>query len=614
MPESEASGESRRRSRAAWTVLGILLASLLLGALSFDPGRWPSVVGDEATYLMAAQSLAWDRDLRYSAADLERFRALLEREPEGLILQRSTDDGELRYAKPVFYPLAIAPFVRVLPRRGAVVANVAILALASVLSALALGRRVGVAAPVWVACFVFASVAFAHAFWAHADLLLLSLVASALALVVLSTGGTRGSPRDAASAEPARRRGAQGALAAVWSWLARREAGLVVAGGLLGVVTISRPVYLAVALPALVLAGKRNRALRVSAGLGVVLLLSLVGNLVVRGTWSSYSGERHGYYSYTGFPLEGGGEGTGGTAQAVEGAVGPSASWTERIVPFGFDLRVTAWNLIYLVLGRDVGVLPYLLPLVLGFVALDWKSRGSRWRSAALLAAFGAVATAFLILRPFNFWGGGGALANRYLLPVYPCFWFLAERRRGVTPVIAVTLLAAPFLWPTWTAPRGFFRGDDGGYRHVSAVARRVLPYETTQNQLKPSGRDDFVHAAVDETEGGGFGALWVKPLSPWVRAVGDDSIAVTVGESGVGLLVGSPRPLPGLRVRVETGGASGVEVPVELGWRRVHAMWWTKGEPYFLVPIDLEGTLRGLPVTPVEGEVVGLRLVAVDR
>ncbi|HVS13052.1 MAG TPA: hypothetical protein VMV46_03945 [Thermoanaerobaculia bacterium] len=553
--------------------LGTLLAALLLGALGFDPGRWPSVVGDEATYLMAAQSLAWDGDLRYTLEDLERFRRLQGREPDGLILQHDEDGVTLRYAKPAFYPLALAPFVRLLPRQGAAVANVLALALAAWCTALALERTVGAAAPLWVASFVGASVIVAHVFWAHADLLLTALVALALSGVTLVREGADREARERSRSASISR---------------REDLVLVLAGAAAGVVAICRPLYLVVALPLLVAAGSRRRRLPVAAGLALAVALSLAGNQMVRGTWSSYAGERHGYYAYTGFPLEG--EGRDAAALAAESR--PSASWTERLVPFGFDLRVSAWNLVYLAVGRHVGLLPYFLPLVLGFVA--WRNGPRGW---ALLAAVAAVAAAFLVLRPFNFWGGGGALANRYLLPVVPCLWFLAERRRGAWPAIVVALAAAPFLWPTWTAPRGFLRDQDGGYRHVSAVAQRVLPYETTQNQLKPAGSEDFVHHALG-------GSLWVKPLSPGVRSAGDARIEARVGHGSLGLLVGSPRPIDGMSLVVDPG----VEVAARLGLRRVHRMWWTP-EPYFLYPVDVEASLRALPITLAPGQWVGFRL-----
>ena len=43
----------------SWLALAALLAATLVGAATFDRRSWPGVVGDEATYLMAAESLAW---------------------------------------------------------------------------------------------------------------------------------------------------------------------------------------------------------------------------------------------------------------------------------------------------------------------------------------------------------------------------------------------------------------------------------------------------------------------------------------------------------------------------------------------------------------------------
>ncbi|HEX6200350.1 MAG TPA: hypothetical protein VF150_08810, partial [Thermoanaerobaculia bacterium] len=71
-----------------WALLGALLAALLAGAATFDRARWPSVVGDEATYLMQAESLAWDLDLAYSREDFDRFVRHRGTAPEGLILQK----------------------------------------------------------------------------------------------------------------------------------------------------------------------------------------------------------------------------------------------------------------------------------------------------------------------------------------------------------------------------------------------------------------------------------------------------------------------------------------------------------------------------------------------
>ena len=219
--------------RAAWVVLLLLLAAVLVGAATFDRRTWPSLVGDEATYLMAAESLAWDRDLRYERADYDRFFARWGVQPDGLILQSGDGGRSLFFSKPAGYSVFLAPFVRLSPRHGPWVANALLLALAAVAAARALSRRLGAAAPLWVAAFVFASVSFAYVFWAHPDLFLACLAALALALVY---------DREPGSAAPA------------WRFAA--------AGALLALVVLSRPLYVPMLLPVVLAAplGARRRA------------------------------------------------------------------------------------------------------------------------------------------------------------------------------------------------------------------------------------------------------------------------------------------------------------------------------------------------------------------
>ena len=132
---------------AGWWVLGVLLALTLGRAATAPRDRWPGLVGDEPTYLMQAESLAWDGDLRFAAEDLERFRARRGHSPE-VILQSGDGGARIVYGKPFFYAVAIAPLVRVLGERGATLANAIALAIAALLAARALaqeGRRVGAA-------------------------------------------------------------------------------------------------------------------------------------------------------------------------------------------------------------------------------------------------------------------------------------------------------------------------------------------------------------------------------------------------------------------------------------------------------------------------------------
>jgi hypothetical protein len=556
----------------SWAVLGLLLAATLAGALTFDRRSWPGLVGDEATYLMQAQSLAWDFDVHYSRRDYDRFVAQWGTQPDGLILQSGDGGRTLVYAKPASYALWIAPFLRLSPLRGAAIANVLLLALAAVLTARVLARRLGPAAPLWVAVWIFGSVAFAYVFWAHSDLFLMSLTAIALAIAY-------GAPRDGEPDETAVRTALR--------WAA--------AGLLLGLVLASRPFYGALLLPAALAVPGRTRRLGIAAlaaGAAIAVLGSGLTHLAEADSWTPYSGERQSFDAKTGFP---------------DVDLAPE-SWQQRTAGRGnrswrpADLvgpRLTAWNSLYFLLGRDVGILPYYLPLLLGLAAF----RRGEGRGMLLLAAL-AVAACFLLTRPFNFYGGGGAIANRYFLPIYPAFWFAAGRPRSGRAMAfwaaAAGLLAASFLFPLWRHPRAFFLDADNGYRYVTPAAVRALPFETTQSHLKPSGGEDFLH-----------NTLWIKSLSTRLRPEADGTRLRLGPEGAAELLVGSAHPLPGLRMIVlppAPPGAPGIEIsgaevrgshPRPLGGevlllrlpgpRAVHKMWWSEDEnPFYLYQLRL--------------------------
>ena len=273
-----------------------------------------------------------------------------------------------------------------------------------------------------------------------------------------------------------------------------------------------------------------------------------------------------------------------------------SGSWLDTPAPQleFITAQQLGWNAWYFLLGRAVGVVPYFLPLIAIFAAC----RRGEGRLAIVLAAL-AIALAFLLIRPFNFWGGGGSLANRYFLPVYGALWFVAARPLNARMAWLTAVCAAPLLWPLWLAPRAFPLAPDGSLRHVSPFARRVLPHETTQSHLKPGGRDDVIQ-----------GELWLKFLSAGVRPE-DGNEALLLESSAGEILVGSARPLRALTVEVlyppravlrVAGSAMGdvtrADGPTRLAPLRArarHPMWWTT-EPFYLYQLRLERSPRRAP------------------
>src|SRR5690606_19768531 len=83
---------------------------------------------------------------------------------------------------------------------------------------------------------------------------------------------------------------------------------------------------------------------------------------------------------------------------------------------------------------------------------------------------------------------------------------------------------------------------ERGGYGYVSPAAQRLLPYETTQSHLKPSGSEDVIH-----------GGLWVKSLSPVVRAEAAGERLRLRGSGPAELLYSSKEPVERLELVLDS-------------------------------------------------------------
>ena len=567
--------------KGSWVVLGALLVGLLWAVVSADRDDWPTFVGDEATYPMAADSLARDFDLIYGKRDYDRFVERWKRTPEGLILLSGDHGAHMTFSKPFFYPTFIAPFVWLAPHKGAQIANVLLLALAATMSARTLRRWIGPSAPLLIAVFVFSSAAFGYAFWAHADLFLLSLAAISLSLVFSDPEG-------------------QPTKLGLFKW--------AIGGALLAALAFSRPFYAPLLIPAAFCAPRPRLPRLASFWAGTLLLIfaSLTVHKTLGDSWTSYDGQRAAFSDETGYP-------------EVDF---PSTEWDAFVYRWGnlawrtdairsgnrLSVPLWLWNGFYFLAGRHVGVLVYFLPLLLGLAAGPKDS--PRW--ALTVAVVAAVAGVFY-LRPFNFFGGGAAIANRHFLPIYPAFWFLAAGPLKIRWLAVVTLVSGLFLWPLWIEADEYLLGADGRSRFVSPIANSALPFETTQRHIGPSGSEDF------QANG-----LWIRPLGPEVGVAGPESseslshapgTMALASEATAHFLVGSEERVGHIVLTIL--GSESVVPDIEdaealststdpaqrrfllrLGPRRaIHPTWWTWQNAH-LYRLDI--TFRGVSSTPV--------------
>ncbi len=497
--------------RASWALLITLLLALLAATLFSERAARPPESGDEPTYALQAASLAWDFDLRYSDEDFARYREQWGARPPGIDLE-SRDAGQTQvYGRPFLHALVAAPFVRAMPQRGMRVANALLLAAGALLAAWALRK------PLWVAVFVFASVTFSYVFLATADIFLLAVTAAGFALIYT------GQKEDSL---PSMYEGDR-----VWSW---REFGRWVAIGLLlAIPGTYRLLYL-------------------------FLLLSAVGRKT-RAGWAGLIVGASGLLALASFVhAQAGGDPLLAPSLTIEANPG-----------------LLAWNAAYFLVGRNVGILPYFLPVLLALLA----ARKDRW-ALGLGAALAAVG--FLVVHPYDFAGFGGGTGNRLFLPLYAALWFLAAKPVRSAWAVVIALLAAPFLLP------------------LPSVTERIqgwLPYEATQRELPG--------AWISQ------GNLRIKPTNPnvWRAPTGSD-FRIAGGQAGE-LVITSPGPLESLELEFDRNaptqlqanraevrptrlGADGsVTFPVPLGSGRVHPMWWTGGAHHlYTLRFNLPGAL----------------------
>lgn len=489
----QASVADRRIAICGQVLLVALLFATLFVAVRSDP-RARGSVADEPTYVLAALSLAHDRDLAFESADFERYVELYDAPPAELALA-SRDGGErISYGVPFLWSLLAVPFVLLWPLEGPMVLNALLLAVAALLAGRSLAARVGGAAWLLVCVFCFASVSFAYVFFALPDLALFATTACGLALVF---------GRD--DELPATSWNAQEGPRSSWArWIA--------AGALLAVAPVYRPVYGAV----LIAAGfvtpptERRRAIAgMAAGAVLLAVVAASGQWLGGGSWTVFAGDRRSFAAATtGYPgVDFAAEEWRGLVRGPkgEGSVGRPIG-VEQVAP-GIAAgspgpEVWGWNVAYFLAGRNVGLLLYYLPVVLA-IGLATRRR-HRW---ALAVAVAVAVTAVFWLRPFNFFGGREAVANRFFLPLYPALWFLAGRGGGhparrALAALGVAALAIPFLLPLWKAPDRHPVGADGRYRYVSETAFRRLPFETTQRAISGpvvAHRDLWVRVAAGE-------------------------------------------------------------------------------------------------------------------
>jgi len=370
----------------------------------------------------------------------------------------------LYYAKSYIYPLAAAPFVFVFGTNGFLILHALLLSLNLFVAYTFIASRGGSrpAALAYATVFLVASVVPVYFVWLTPELFNFSLTLYALFLW---------SDKEVAGGRRPTRLGA----------FLRGSGSDYAAAALIGILTFSKPTHALLMCPLVALAagrGQWRRATIVALTWGVLAGGLFVGNAAITGEFNYQGGDRKTFYSSIGFPFANDRE----TFENIGPVRGREGVAVGDVLVNRHTVTVFRRNLVYFVVGRYSGLVPYFFPgVVAAFLFLASRGRQSwQWLVAATIA--GGVLT-LLLLTPFTYSGGGGPVGNRYFLSFYPLFLFLTPGRPGpfgpgaLAPAAVALAVGALFTAKILVNP--FYASFNPG-EHTKAGPLRWLPIELT--------------------------------------------------------------------------------------------------------------------------------------
>lgn len=366
---------------------------------------------DEATYYMLTQSIAQDGDIEYTRRDLIRYYQSFNAGPLGLFLKKGKDE-KIYFAKSFAHSLFSAPFAKLLGCNGILVFHSLLFFLLLYLGYAYFSTANPPAFSLAIVfTFFFASVAMVYFLWLSPDFFNLFLVFCVLFLWLYKYQALRRPQQPPVL--PAR---LHHFFLSPWSDF--------LAAGLAAVAVFSKPPNIVVMGPLVLHLLLQKKWIRTGSVILIFLAVSALfwgSNYYITGDWNYQGGNRKTFYGEGGYPLEK----EHLTFERAVGGVMTSEGYAEKHL---YPPRVFIRNIFYYFFGRFTGLTWYYFPAVLALILFFMRRKSPyQWM---LLAALAGEILIYIVLMPDNYNGGGGALANRYFLSIYPFFLFLPGLER----------------------------------------------------------------------------------------------------------------------------------------------------------------------------------------
>ncbi len=515
---------------------------------------------DEATYHSMAYSLAFDADLRYDRGDLERvYAAGYAGGPSGLFLVKNPDDGLTYYAKAFAYSLAAAPLVRGFGDNGFFLLHAVLLGL---MLAAGYAYAVRATAPghasLWTVTYVLGSVATLYFFWITPEWFNLAIIFLATFLWLYKEG-----PPDNSATRPA-----VGWLCGPWTDVA--------AAVLYGIAIYSKPPNVLLVAPLVLWQVARGRWLR-GVALATVCALVIASFFLVTasaiGDWNYQGGDRRTFTAQTSYPYL--------DQDKTFENVGESMT-TSVAELFALPAPGTlARDLVYVWVGRNGGILPYMFPAVMALL-LFATAPGRTMRSPhTLLVLFWLVEILAIIVAVKGNWiGGGGTIGSRYFVNAYPVLFFALPA--------GASLLAAAASWVVWglflshvvLAP---FTSSLQPSRHTKSMPFTALPTELTILHNLPFNTNRNTRRVQMQEQPTYL--LYFLDDNTWLREGRGELLGFWVkGGRRAELVVRTTEPIETIRLRVRNRGK-----PNDVTVRHAGSLERRRIEPNQAIDIELD-------------------------
>jgi len=493
---------SNMRETFIFALLIILLSAFLINK---EPTQF-HVYADESTHYNQAQSIAFDRDLKYTRKDYLRFCKDWQCNPSGIFLKYN--GKEFYYGKPFFYSLYLAPFVAIAKGKGVVIANII---LALILCSLIYHhfRRSNTNKECLIfliPALIFSQIIF-YTTVVHPDLFEATLLAIAVYLwlgtsfkketkddnhlynrriYVSSTESLQESPADEPislhTPNPSQEENCANKIRKSHFW-----------GGkcfwvsiILGIAIYSKPPFTFFYLAFFIYLLKRRWQWAI---LSLITLLFAWGipssiHYFEDGSFSPYTGKRFycgRYFPYMNSPNELNLDKIGG-ASHTSLYFPKEKTFVHIFRRTHILIRYLAENIFYYLFGRQTGMVIYQIGglLCLIMLIIYWRER----RQGQVFLFIGLLL--YILINfwavPHNYYGGTTSFGNRYGLHIMGAFFMLAPRlpksKKVIIPALITLCVGGFFLIPF--LPKSYLAVSEH-IRNLQKKPLSLMPFERTQ-------------------------------------------------------------------------------------------------------------------------------------